>query len=93
MEYGGWFEWDEGNEEHIVRHGVEAFEVEEALLDPGRFGVRAYDVPGESRRAMVGAADAGRILFVVYTMRGGKIRPITARDADDNDKRRYRARR
>ncbi|MGH3090212.1 MAG: BrnT family toxin [Rubrobacteraceae bacterium] len=84
---------NEGNEGHIARHGIEVFEVEEALEDPGWFGVQAYDVPGESRRAMVGATSAGRILFVVYTMRGDKVRPITARDADDNDKRRYRARR
>ncbi len=67
--------------------------MEEAFLDPGRFGVEAYGVPGEGRRAVVGAADAGRILFMVYTMRGEKVRLITARDADDNDKRRYRARR
>lgn len=93
MDDGGWFEWDEGNEEHVARHGVEPFEVEEALLDSRRFGVEAYDVPGESRRAVVGATDAGRILFVVYAMRRERVRPITARDADDNDKRRYRRRR
>jgi uncharacterized DUF497 family protein len=42
---------------------------------------------------MVGSTEAGRILFVVYTVRSGRIRPITAREAGDGNKRRYRRRR
>ncbi len=90
---GGWFDWDEGNEEHVLDHGVDPVEVEEAVLDPVRVVVHVYSTPGERRRGVVGATDAGRILFVVYVMRGGKIRPVTARDADRPDRRRYRKRR
>lgn len=27
-DYGGWFDWDEGNEGYIAHHGVEPYEVE-----------------------------------------------------------------
>jgi uncharacterized DUF497 family protein len=37
-----------------------------------------------------GATEFGRILYVVYTMCGEKVRPITARAADGTEKRRYR---
>jgi len=87
---GGWFDWDEGNEDHILLHGVEPTEVEEAVLDPEGFGVEAYDVPGERREALIGATGEGRILTVVYTMRGERVRPITVRDASETHKRRYR---
>lgn len=93
MDEGGWFDWDEGNEGHIVGQGVVPVEVEEALLGPRGFGVDAYDAPGETREALVGATEEERILLVVYTMRGESIRPITARDASDGQKRRYRRRR
>jgi uncharacterized DUF497 family protein len=82
----GWFEWDEGNEWHILVHGVEPFEVEGAVLDPEGFAVDAYDKPGERREALVGATGEGRIMLVVYTMRGGKVRPITSRDASETQK-------
>ncbi|MGH3086677.1 MAG: BrnT family toxin [Rubrobacteraceae bacterium] len=77
MDSGGLFDWDEGNEEHIARHGIEPYEAEEALLDPKRVGT-------------IGATAAGRILAVVFTRREGKTRPIMARNATDKEKRRYR---
>ena len=44
---------------------------------------------GERRWAVLGATEAGRILFVVFTQRSRLVRVITARDAR---KRRYRRR-
>lgn len=84
------FDWDAGNEGHVLAHGVEPGEVEEALLDPDGFGIDAYDVPREQREALIGATEEGRILLIVYTVRGGKVRPITARDASGVQKKRYR---
>jgi uncharacterized DUF497 family protein len=87
---GGWFDWDEGNERHVLDHGVDPMEVEEALLDPERLRADARNVPEERRLAFIGATEEGRILLVIYTKRGEKVRPITARDASDEQKRRYR---
>ncbi len=53
-------------------------------------GVGAYNVEGERRWAVIGAAADGRVLFVVYTWRHGRIRVVTARDADLAQRRRYR---
>lgn len=86
------FDWDKANIEHIARHGVESYEVEEALLDPERVARDARNVRGEVRRAVLGAAEAGRILFVLYTIRNEKIRPVMSRDATDGEKRAYRRR-
>ena len=57
-----------------------------------RIAAAAYNVPREKRWALLGATEAGRILFVVYTHRHDDIRVITARDATDRQKRRYRKR-
>ena len=86
----GEFDWDEANMGHVARHSVEWWEAEEALLDTGRVGSTAYNMRGEVRWVALGATEAGRILFVVFTRRGGRIRIVTARDAEIKEKRRYR---
>lgn len=83
------FDWDAGNEDHVLNHGVEPREVEEALLDPARIQADARNAPGERRYALIGATEEGRVLFVVHAPRGAKVRPITARDASDVQKKRY----
>lgn len=90
MDGDGRFEWDEANEDHVLDHGVEPYEVEEAISDPLRVSVNVYGAPRERRYGIAGATGAGRILFVVYAMREGLIRPVTARGAGERDKRRYR---
>lgn len=87
----GDFDWDEANIGHLARHGVERWEAEEALLDPGRIGNAAYNVRGETRWAALGATEAGRrVLFVVFTWRRGRIWVVTARDTEAKEKCRYR---
>jgi uncharacterized DUF497 family protein len=90
---GSWFDWDAANEGHVLDHGVDPAEVEEAMLDPNRLKDDARNVAGERREALIGAREDGCVLHVVYTRRGeegGKMRPITARAADGTEKRRYR---
>ena len=83
------FDWDEANTAHIARHGVRP---EEALANPRRLVLRIRSQAGEERWAALGATEAGRILFVVFTRRRGRVRVITARDATLGEKRRYRKR-
>lgn len=85
-----YFDWNEANVSHISRHNVIPEEAEEALLDPRRIGIPAYQVATEQRWAVLGATENGRILFVVFTRREGLIRVVTARDATNKEKRRYR---
>ena len=84
------FVWDDANLEHIARHSVEDVEAEEVLEDPG---VRPFDAQnrrGEKRYGALGATEDGRILVVIYTLREGYIRVVTARDAEPKEKKRYR---
>jgi uncharacterized protein len=84
------FEWDEHNVEHIALHDVEPWEAEDAMYDPGRIGVPAYNQGRERRWALLGITEAGRLLFVVFTRRRGRLRVVTARDALAREQRRYR---
>jgi hypothetical protein len=40
----------------------------------------------------LGAREEGRVLFLIFTRRRGRVRAITARDATPEEKRRYRKR-
>lgn len=74
------FEWDEENREHIARHGLRVEDVEFALqhrtLDLG-----LQDWQEEERFSEVGMTASGRVIEVVTTWRGNKVRVVTAYDA------------
>lgn len=84
------YDWDEANEEHISLHGLYPEEVEEALEDSKRFFIPAYNTPTEQRYGIVGATFGGRIIRVVYVIRDGRYRVVTAFEASNSEKRRYR---
>ncbi|HKI55532.1 MAG TPA: BrnT family toxin [Trueperaceae bacterium] len=85
------FEWDDDNEGHIARHGVSPDEVEEVFYnDP--LTAPAYNQGAERRYAKIGVTDAGRLLCVVFTHRKGRIRIVTAVEANPAETRRYRDR-
>jgi uncharacterized protein len=85
------FDWDEANANHIWdEHRVSVHEVEEVFDDP-RFLVDSRTrAEGENRLRALGKAWTGRILFVVFTKRAARIRVVTARDAGEDEKKRYR---
>jgi uncharacterized DUF497 family protein len=83
------FEWDHGNVHKLDDHRISATEAQEACLDPERKPASAYNVGGEHRRALVGATATDRIFFVVYTVRAGRIRVISARVATRDECRQY----
>ncbi|MBB5234894.1 BrnT family toxin [Deinococcus budaensis] len=85
------FDWDDANSEHVARHGVEPEEAEAAATDPDRVAAPAYRAKnGERRQAVTGKTEAGRILTVVLTRRGGLFRVVTAREANVSERRAYR---
>lgn len=87
------FEWDEGNVDHIARHGVEPWEAEEAIADGGRASLSAR---GENRAGAIGMTEDGEVLVVIVErmerQAGPVRRVVTARDATENEKRIYRRR-
>ena len=80
------FQWDEQNEEHLLKqHGVTPEEAEEV------FYTAPYFRRGrEGSRYVYGQTEAGRYLFVVYLdFEGGTVRIISARDMTPREKRLY----
>ena len=85
------FDWDDANLDHIARHRVAPEEAEECLSDPDGVPGDAYRIgKQEARAAVIGQTESGRFLFVVFTVRANRLRVITARNANDSEKRRYR---
>lgn len=84
------FEWDEYNEEHITAHNADREGCESVWDDPHRVGIGFARRGGEVRHALLGRTGAGRLLFVVYTLRSGRVRVVTARDATRSERRTYR---
>jgi len=82
--------WDDENLEHIARHNVEPWEVEEAIADRNRRKFDAYNVPFEKRRGFIGKTLDGRILVVVLVRREDSLRPFMARDANEKEKGWYK---
>nr|WP_281719785.1 BrnT family toxin [Nitrosomonas nitrosa] len=77
-----YFEWDEGNQEkNWHKHRVTQEEAEQVFLDPHK---QDYPDPAHSkkelRKILVGRTLKGRMLLLVYTIRGDAIRIISARD-------------
>jgi len=74
------FEWDDANIAHIAEHDVIPEEAEDVILgEPLDLGSEVVD--GEERWSYVGETSQGRILRIVITLRGERMRVITAFEA------------
>lgn len=78
------FDWDQGNREKCLKHGVATEEIEYAFRE-GRAVVRPDPAHSEreTRFQAVGLNSNGRHVFIVFTLRekedGIWLRPISAR--------------
>ncbi len=83
------FEWDEANLEHIDEHDVKPEEAEQVLLnDPLELGFETSETK-EERWSYLGETYEARILQVIITLRGERVRVVTAFDAPISAKRLY----
>jgi uncharacterized DUF497 family protein len=82
------FEWDRNNLRKLRAHRVSPEEAEEALLNDS-IPVYGQEIGGELRFAYYGQTSAGRLLAVVATQRGEKIRVISAYDLNRRQLRDY----
>ena len=83
------FEWDSAKAgSNLAKHGVDFAEAVEVLTDPKRVEQPDLRSWGEPRVQVIGAAK-GRILFVVYTMRGAACRIISVRRANQRERKAY----
>jgi uncharacterized DUF497 family protein len=71
------FDWDNENIGHIAKHNVVPEEAEEVILgDPLDVGFDIVD--GEERWSYVGETNDGEIIWVTITLRGKRMRVVTA---------------
>lgn len=85
------FEWDEGNsEKNWAKHNVTRSECEQVFFDlPFVVADDQKHSHNEPRYYALGRTDRGRKLFVLFTIRGGLIRVISARNMNRSEKRIY----
>ena len=86
------FEWDQGNtEKSLKKHQVKSEEIESVfemrLAVP--IGIQVDPVVDEERLCLIGPSDSGRLLSVVFTLRNGKVRPISGRPASKKERGLY----
>src|SRR6266511_946782 len=76
------FEWDKGNSnKNWDKHSVTQQEAEQPFFDEHKLITRDIaHSQTEQRFIMLGKTKESRLLYVVYTIRKGKIRIISARD-------------
>lgn len=71
------FDWDEQNQKHLKSHRVSPQEFEQVIAnDP--FDLEYQIESGEERYKSLGVTATGRVLIVVWTVREGKARAVTA---------------
>jgi uncharacterized DUF497 family protein len=84
------FEWDDAKAAtNLTKHGVSFEQARDAFDDP--FAIDFIDDRvdyGEQRVILFGMVE-GRLIVVAYTLRGDKVRIISAREAEPHERRKY----
>jgi uncharacterized protein len=84
------FEWDKAKAAaNLVKHGVSFEQARDAFHDP--FAIDFVDDRhdyDEDRLILFGMVE-NRLLVVAYTLRGDKVRIISAREAEPHERRKY----
>ena len=85
------FEWDRGNsDKNFNKHGITKTEAEELFIDE-----KVITHPDlkhsqkEARFIAIGKTSKGKLLFVIYTIRGENIRVVSVRVANKKDRETY----
>lgn len=76
---------------NLAKHKVSFAHAEQALRDPMAFTIEDPDAEGEFRFVTLGMDALGRVLVVVHTPRGDRVRLISARKASRGESEQYHA--
>ena len=75
------FDWDQNNLRKISAHGIAREEAEQALRN-NPIPIYDQDVETELRHVYYGETDVGRLVALIVTERGSKLRVVTASKAE-----------
>lgn len=86
------FEWDKGNQsKNKEKHNISTEEIE-AVFRSGAalpLGVQISPIVNEQRLGIIGPTLNGRLLQIAFTIRDGRVRPISARPAHSKERNQY----
>jgi hypothetical protein len=86
------FEGDAGNEaKSVQKHRVTSREAEEVFIERQfiPLGEQVAPPSSEPRYGILGVTSEGRALFLAFTLRGRRIRVISARPMNEREKKLY----
>ena len=84
------YEWDPAKaRQNLRKHGVDFADAVTVLEDEAALSIRDPFSEQEPRWITLGMDALGRLLVVVYTWRGDRIRLISARPATPRERRQY----
>lgn len=86
------FQWDAANTaKNLLKHDVRMSEIEEVFYSGSALplGIQLTPKHQEQRLGILGSTFTGRFLQVVFTLRDGQIRPISARPANRKERKQY----
>jgi len=85
------FDWDQGNlDKNWIKHQVSNSECEELFFNlPLLLSDDVRHSDQEDRYYALGQTNAGRMLFITFTIRSDRIRVISARDMNRQERKRY----
>jgi uncharacterized DUF497 family protein len=82
------FDWDTSNVRDLAGHNITPLEFEQAMThDP--IVIDFSTETGEERWYALGATNRLRVLFMVFTYREERIRPVTGWDANRKSRKLY----
>ena len=83
-------EWDPNKAAiNLQKHGVRFSGAESVLFDPNALSFEDTTAQGELRFIAIGMDHLWRLLVVVYTDRGNRVRLISARSATRSERQKY----
>ncbi|MBI3702261.1 MAG: BrnT family toxin [Rhizobiales bacterium] len=83
------FEWDDNKRRaNVAKHGLDFVDATEVFADPRQHTYRSPHQSGEERFVSIGNV-RGRLIAVVFTQRGNKLRIISARPVRRNEREQY----
>jgi len=84
-------DWDDGTREKIwKKHGVDYRECEETFFNrPLIVGDDIKHSEQERHYYLLGRSNAGRALFLIFTIRNDKVRVVSARDQSRKERQIY----
>lgn len=84
-----YLEWDAAKERsNMKKHGISFTEAVTALEDEHAITIED-DYPAETRFVTLGKDESGKLLVVVFTYRGERVRIISARKATSGERALY----